>query len=103
MEAKSGRRHNAVVYIRPNFLRRWYGADRLSDGDVWVHLEVYADGNRVASEDFGRSRLPGEGNWWNARGDARIRFFENELLSRDETPFAPMDYDFYEHIKPAKR
>jgi hypothetical protein len=92
-----GAEHHAVVYVRPSVARRYYGKDRISKSDVWVHAEVLVGGRVIAKEDYGRTRPPGE-RWWQTR-NSRIKVVEGGLLTRDKTPFAPLDYDFYDHLK----
>jgi hypothetical protein len=43
-----------------------------------------------------RLRIP---NDWFLRKEPDVEVAEGELLPRTKTPFAAMDYDFYEHIK----
>jgi hypothetical protein len=90
--------HNAVVYIRPAIARRYCGRDRISKSDVWVHVEAVADGRVVEKQDYGRSRPPAA-NWWQAKDNKAVKVLAGALLTRDKTPFAPLDYDYYEHLK----
>jgi len=90
--------HRAVVYVRPSVGRRYCGKDRIPKSDVWVHVEAMVDGRVVAKEDYGRSRPPAA-NWWQAKDNKVVKVLEGALLTRDKTPFAPLDYDYYEHIK----
>jgi hypothetical protein len=90
--------HRVAVYIRPAIARRYCGKNRIPKSDIWVHVEVSSEGRVVAKEDYSRSRSPGA-NWWKT-GDTRgVQVMEGALLTRDKTPFAPLDYDFYEHLK----
>lgn len=89
--------HHAVVYLRPTFIQRYYGAKRVSRGDIWIHVEAKADGAVADKHDYSRATNAPK-NWWQAT-EPRVMIVDNALLSRDETPFAPLDYDFYEHIR----
>ncbi|MBN2448794.1 MAG: hypothetical protein JXR77_00310 [Lentisphaeria bacterium] len=92
-------KHRAVVYVRPNFIRRHTGAKSPNSNDFSAYVEVLVDGQRVARQEESRQRRPR--NWWQAK-EPDVRRAEGELLPRTETPFAHMDYDFYEHIKPKR-
>ncbi len=95
-----GTKHNAAVYIRPTFLRRYCDKDRISRSDVWLHVEASVEGRVVAKEDFGRSKPPrGDGNWWQAKDSRQLKLMDGALLSPDKTPFAAFDSDFYDWIK----
>lgn len=99
----NGVRHNAVVYIRPSFLRRYCGKDRISRSDVWVHVEAAVEGRVVEKQDYGRAKVPAA-NWWQAKDSRQVKVIDGALLSRDKTPFAALDADFYDTIKiPAGR
>jgi hypothetical protein len=94
-----GSRRNAVVYIRPSFLRRYLGKDRAAGrGNVWVHVEAVVDGQVVGSEEYAPTSPPAN-NWWQARDSRQVKVMDGALLTRDKTPFAALDYDFYEHLK----
>ncbi|MBT3287468.1 MAG: hypothetical protein HN849_31860 [Victivallales bacterium] len=94
-----GEKHHAVVYIRPAFSRRYFDKERIPKANVWVRVEAVVNGQVVETEKYGRSKSP-PGSWWQAK-EPRVKHVADTLLTRDRTPFAPMDYDFYEHIKPS--
>jgi hypothetical protein len=94
-----GTRRNAVVYVRPAFLRRHCGKDRgVGRGNVWVHVEAVVDGQVVGSEEYAPTSPPAA-NWWQAKESRQVKLMDGALLTREQTPFAPLDYDFYEHLK----
>lgn len=90
--------HFADMYIRPGFGRRYGENRKLSKGDLRVHVQVRVNGVKMESFRFPREKSD---NWWEAEAPAVL--VKDELLPRSETPFAPLDYDFYEHTKPAGR
>ncbi len=94
-DIEDGRNH-AVMYIRPNLIKRYYRRGRISDSDIFVHIDVSINGTSAGTFNHAKGRSPK--NWWDAR-EPQVTFRPDELLSRDETPFGPMDYDYYEHIK----
>lgn len=92
--------HHAVIYIRPAFIRRYYGAERISKNDIGVSVRAKVNGEK--SDVYRESKSKSlRGNWWEAR-EPRVYVRDDELLTRDETPFASLDYDFYEHLKPSR-
>ncbi|MCF7855337.1 MAG: hypothetical protein K9N51_11115, partial [Candidatus Pacebacteria bacterium] len=93
--------HHAVVYIRPQTIKRYFDErGRLSPRNIVLHLDVKVGNFKVAEYDFPKSRPQGiPAQWWL---NPRVNMIENALLSRDKTPFAPLDYDFYEYIKPPR-
>lgn len=93
-------KHHAVVYVRPGFVRRLTGKKDPNRNDFAVYVEIVVNGESLASREYSRNRQPR--NWWRAQ-EPDVRTVDNELLARTDTPFAHMDYDFYEHIKPNKR
>jgi len=94
-DVEEGDRH-AVVYVRPGFLRRYYGDDRVSSSDIFVHIDVRINGRDAGYFDYARTRVPDK--WWEFR-EPRIIYKEGELFNRLETPFANHDYDYFQHIK----
>lgn len=89
-------RHYAVVYVRPGIIRRYTGQRRPEKNDFAAYVEIRANGRPGARQEYSRVRTPK--GWWQAR-EPDVRIVDNELLPRDKTPFAAMDYDFYEHIR----
>lgn len=87
--------HHAVVYLRPRFLQRYTGRKTPEKKRFAVYVAIRANGERMDRKVDTRMRLPKD---WYRRGEPDVRVVENELLPRTKTPFAPMDYDFYEHI-----
>ncbi|MFA4943593.1 MAG: hypothetical protein WC789_02700 [Lentisphaeria bacterium] len=86
--------HVADFYIRPGFLERHL--KNVSYRDVQFYVELKAKDRLVARHDSANGRA---GQWWIV-DERRVAPFNEELLTRDQTPFAPYDYDFYEQIKP---
>lgn len=100
VETAKGAAHHAVIYIRPAFIRRYYGDDRIGKSDIAVYLRTKVNGED--SDTFQESKSKSlRGSWWEAR-EPRVNVRDDELMTRDETPFAPLDYDFYEHLKPRR-
>jgi len=98
VETAKGASHHAVIYIRPAFIRRYYGAERISKNDIGVYVRTKVNGEKSDTYNESKSKTL-RGNWWEAR-EPRVYERDDELMTRDETPFAPLDYDFYEQLKP---
>ncbi len=102
MDVKSEEEHRAVVYIRPRPIMRYYDdRGRISRRDVIIHLDVKVGTFVIGSFDFPEQRpddIPAR--WWES---PRVNLIEGALLSRNKTPFAPLNYDYYEYIKPETR
>lgn len=85
--------HYADVYVRPGFIKRALGTIEKRDVYVYVQIKI-ADRTeavyRSDREDF---------KWWNLE-PPKVEIRDEELLTRDETPFVILDYDFYEQMKP---
>lgn len=91
-----GSRRNAVVYVRPSLIRRYCGR-RPSRIDAWVYVEAVVDGQVVGRQEHGRN--PPAANWWMGGDQRQVKVLNGALLTRDQTPFAPLDHDFYESLK----
>lgn len=92
------RDHFADLYIRPAFVRRYCGASfNGNPQELKMYVQIRIGGQTLAkytSDPNERTR------WWELE-PPRVELRHEELLIRDETPFAAMDYDHYENIKKA--
>ena len=94
IDIPEGRRHMATVFLRPNTIQR-YGKPAA------FAVEIFHKGELVARESEAATKLPEM--WWK---DAKVVESElvskrdNYLLNRAQTPFAFVDVDAYETIKP---
>lgn len=89
-------RHNACIYLKPKFFSRYLGSPRIDPRKLSVYVELRIDGQRVAREERKSSRAPD--GWYN-KAESAGRIIQYELLPKSRTPFAPLDYDYYEHEK----
>jgi len=96
VDVESGK-HRAVVYIRPAIIRRYGKNRRISKRDVHVYVLARVNGVGSSYATYPRERI--RSKWWEAK-PPRVMLRPGELKSRDETPFAPLDYDYYEQLKP---
>jgi hypothetical protein len=93
-------KHHAVMYVRPGFIRRYCDTRSPNKSHFAAYAEISCDGKILAQEEFSRSTQPK--NWWRAK-EPDVRLIEGELMPPDLTPFAPLDYDFYEHPNPKRQ
>lgn len=95
-DVEEGRNHFGCVYLKPSFSKRYQGKASLDTTSYSVYIELLVNGTRVAShEDKKHGSLPR--NWYRQADNART--LPGQLLPKSKTPFAPLDYDFYEHEK----
>jgi len=91
--------HYAVAFIRPSVIRRYYDeSGRISKRDIVIHLEVKYN-NRTLVEQAYNPKQGIPKRWWTF-SPPKVNIVEHGLMSRPETPFAPLNYDFYNFIKP---
>ncbi len=95
VDLEDGKQH-AAVYIRPAFIRRHCDVKSPNESHFAAYVEISADGRRLDSREYSRGDPPK--NWWRAR-EPDVRLVPDELLPPWETPFAPLDYDFYAQPK----
>ncbi|MFO7821846.1 MAG: Amuc_1102 family pilus-like protein [Lentisphaeria bacterium] len=92
--------HFAVIYVRPRAILRHYDDDGdVKDRDVLIHLEAFIGGQMVKDYNYNKSRARVPDRWWTFSAP-QVKPLKGALLSRDQTPFAPLDYDSYETIAP---
>lgn len=95
--------HHAVVYVRPRtILRHYKDSGNVSERDVLVHVEVNSGGEMIAERNYSKTSARVPDRWWTFSAP-RVTPLANALLARNETPFAPLDYDYYEYIQPESR
>jgi hypothetical protein len=86
-------KHNACIYLKPKFFKRYMGSTRPVHNRLSFYVEIVAGGTTIARQEVKSSnRVPD--NWFRTPGGAA-----NELLPKRLTPFAHFDYDYYEHEK----
>jgi hypothetical protein len=90
------REHCSDVYIRPSFLKRYGGANRLGRRELKMYVRIKIGGQTVAIHS---SDATDKTRWWESE---RVESRDSELLIRSETPFAAVDYDRYEQVKATK-
>ena len=94
-DVKDGR-HHAAMYIRPRLIERYYRDNRIDRDHIAFRINVTVSGEDMGT--FNKSERSMPRGWWSF-SEPRVILLEGELLTRLDTPFAPLDYDYYEHIK----
>jgi hypothetical protein len=85
---------HSVVYISPRTLERFFDGKvpgNVEQGLVDVGVTVTKQGQEVAATSW-KSRT---GSWW-----PQFQQTPGFVLNKNETPFAPLAWDYYEAIKP---
>jgi hypothetical protein len=85
----------AVVYVRPGFIRRYCQVQSLSKTEVLVFLMLKTAGSSPVFHYY--PKRPSS-RWWELTSP-QVKVVDGELLNRLETPFAAMDYDYYNVIE----
>jgi hypothetical protein len=94
IDIAKGRGHLATVFLRPNTIER-YGMP------VAFAVEIHHKGEMIAQESEAATKLSKV--WWkdpNVVDSALVTKRPKYLLNRAQTPFAFVDVDLYETIKP---
>jgi len=94
IDIAKGRGHLATVFLRPNAIER-YGMP------VAFAVEIHHKGEMIAQETEAATKLSKV--WWkdpNVVDSALVSKRPKYLLNRAQTPFAFVDVDLYETIKP---
>ncbi len=90
------KQHYSTVFVRPNAVLR-YGTP------VAIAVVITVNGEVVDAKNESRVKLPEE--WWSSpqvleNPNVKVTLREGYLLSRDQTPWALINTDDYETIKP---
>jgi hypothetical protein len=83
---------NSVMYISPRTLERFFDGKApgtVSSAIVDVGVTVTKQGQLVAEKSW-----KGKGQWW-----SNLEQVNGYVLNKNETPFAPLAWDYYEAIK----
>ena len=84
---------NSVMYVSPRALERFFAGKvptTASAAVVDVGVTISQQGQPVAELSW-----KGKGRWWEQQGKPTPGY----LLNKNETPFAPLAWDYYEAIK----
>ncbi len=96
-DIEKGTGHNACIFLKPKFLRRFTNSKRFSPGDFSIYVEFQIDGQKLASEIETKPAHKALKNWQKEEAD-RGRS-ERYLIPKSKSPFASLDYDYWENEK----
>jgi hypothetical protein len=87
--------HHSVMLVSPQTLRQFFGAKIPPITTACQAIGVTATVNGQLVNEFSIGRGKGMQGWWNKfqQGPAGL------VLNKDQTPFAPLFYDYFEAIK----
>jgi hypothetical protein len=89
-----GRGLYSVMYVSPRTLARMTGGKPISANSIEnIAVQILSKGQLVAESNFKEARGP----WWQT-----MQQLPGLVLNKSETPFAPLYWDRYEAIKPAR-
>ena len=95
-DVKEGKR-NICAYISPKFFERYMRGGRIDSSRINVYVEIYANGQRIARNEYKGNRKVAD-NWYKMTDS--MQSVSNALMPKYKTPFAFLDYDYYECEKP---
>jgi hypothetical protein len=88
-----GKGLNSVIYISPRTLERFFDGKSPTTASAAIKdagVVILKQGQPVADLSW-----KGSGKWWEKEGEPTPGY----LLNKNETPFAPLAWDYYEAIK----
>ena len=95
LDVEDDRSHKVCAYVSPKFFRRYFKSKRIENNKISVYVEFYVDGVRVAREQKAATSMPSD--WYNKLD--KFQSFPNTLLPKSKTPFAALDFDYFEFEK----
>jgi len=99
-DIEKGGGHNACIFLKPKFLKRFTNSKRFVPGDFSIYVEFQVDGQKIASEIDTKPSHKNIKNWHKEEAD-RGRS-ERYLIPKSKSPFASLDYDYWENEKAAE-
>lgn len=88
--------HHSVMLVSPQTLRRFFdGKAPSSIASTFQAIGVTASVQGQLQDEMSIGKGKGRAQWWNAfqQGPSGL------VLSKDQTPFAPLFYDYFEAVK----
>lgn len=87
-----GKAMNSVMYVSPRTLERFFAGklpNNVNGAIIDVGVTITKQGQLVADASW-----KGKGQWWTS-----LQQVSGYVLNKNETPFAPLAWDYYEAIK----
>ena len=90
------RKHSVCAFLKPSFPRKYQKRSQFDTNNIAVYVEILYGGKKIgAFEDKRISKLPDK---WYEKVQNGVSL-KGQLLPKSKTPFAPIDYDAFEHEK----
>ena len=94
-DVEEGRNRHVCAFLKPSFPRKYQNRAQFDANNMAVCVEIFSGGKRIGFGEKRNLKLPD--NWvTQTQNGPSVR---GQLLPKSKTPFASMDYDFYEHEK----
>ncbi|MEA2012417.1 MAG: hypothetical protein U9O87_04935 [Verrucomicrobiota bacterium] len=95
----------AAVYIRPQIIKRYFDGKEVDEDEFVVRIQPRINGKKlgepkIITDKKNYSRL---GAFWTYEQGPKVNVLPNGLLNKQQTPFAPIDTDIFQFIKPSKQ
>ena len=95
-DIEEGRKHTVCAFLKPSFPRKYQNRSQFDTNNIAVYVEILYGGKRIGAYDDKRiGKLPDK---WYEKVQNGVSL-KGQLLPKSKTPFAPMDYDSFEHEK----
>ena len=94
-DVEEGRNHRVCAFLKPSFPRKYQNRSQFDTNNMAICVEILSGGKRLGFGEKRNIKLPD--NWVNQTQSGPS--VKGQLLPKSKTPFAPMDYDFFEHEK----
>lgn len=85
--------HRACIFIPPKFFKHYQKTNRVPTTGYSWYVELKVNGEKIAFKEETKHKLPDK--WYN-KTDGNASRSGRYLIPKSKTPFAALDYDYYE-------
>jgi hypothetical protein len=101
VDVAPGRERHSVMYIAPKTLNRLSDNKMFSVNNIYgIYVEISSGGQIIA---FGQKSAKGTYENFVKSRDALTDKVTDAFLNKNQTPFAPLFFDYHEAVKPSAR
>jgi hypothetical protein len=101
VDVAPGRERHSVMYIAPKTLNRLSDNKMFSVSNIYgIYVEILSGGQVIA---FGQKSAKGSYQDFVKSRDALTDKVTDAFLNKNQTPFAPLFFDYHEAVKPSAR
>lgn len=101
VDVAPGRERHSVMYIAPKTLNRLSDNKMFSINNIYgIYVEIISGGQIIA---FGQKSAKGSYENFVKSRDALTDKVTDAFLNKNQTPFAPLFFDYHEAVKPSAR